>query len=91
MVREVDEAVANSTYTQGRVSCIADTFVQAESSVLRTNFCAEKPAHRQSAKRYAQFYDKITAKINNQINIKKNKHGQFILHSTRTTLWSTSM
>ena len=32
-----------------------DSFVVAESSVLRTNFCAEKPAHRQSAKRYTPF------------------------------------
>lgn len=34
-------AAANSTYAQGGVSYLADTFVQAESSVLRTNFCAE--------------------------------------------------
>jgi hypothetical protein len=54
MVREVDEAVANSTYTQGRVSCIADTFVQAESSVPRINFSAKKPALRVGANRYEQ-------------------------------------
>lgn len=53
MVREVDEAVANSTYTQGRVSCIADTFVQAESSVPRINFSAKKPALRVAANRFA--------------------------------------
>jgi len=45
------KSAANSTYTQGGVSCLADTFVQAESSVLRTNFCAEKPALRVAAKR----------------------------------------
>ena len=45
----------NSTFAIGGVSCSADSFVVAESSVLRTNFCAEKPAHRQSAKRYAAF------------------------------------
>ena len=42
----------NSTLAIGGVSSPLDSFVVAESSVLRTNFCAEKPAHRQSAKRY---------------------------------------
>jgi hypothetical protein len=46
---------SNSTLAIGGVSCSADSFVVAESSVLRTNFCAEKPAHRQSAKRYSQW------------------------------------
>ena len=45
---------ANSTLAIGGVSSPLDSFVVAESSVLRTNFCAEKPAHRQSAKRYKQ-------------------------------------
>ena len=45
---------ANSTYPKGGVSSPLDSFVVAESSVLRTNFCAENPAHRQSAKRYSQ-------------------------------------
>jgi hypothetical protein len=44
----------NSTLAIGGVSSPLDSFVVAESSVLRTNFSAEKPAHRQSAKRYAQ-------------------------------------
>ena len=44
----------NSTLAIGGVSSPLDSFVVAESSVLRTNFCAEKPAHRQSAKRYQQ-------------------------------------
>ena len=44
----------NSTFAIGGVSCSADTFVVAESSVLRMNICAEKPAHRKSAKRYKQ-------------------------------------
>ena len=43
---------ANSTLAIGGVSSPLDSFVIAESSILRTNFCAEKPAHRQSAKRY---------------------------------------
>ena len=41
----------NSTFAIGGVSCSADTFVVAESSVLRINICAEKPAHRKYAKR----------------------------------------
>jgi hypothetical protein len=47
-------AAPNSTLAIGGVSSPLDSFVVAESSVLRTNFCAEKPAHRQSAKRYRQ-------------------------------------
>jgi hypothetical protein len=43
----------NSTLAIGGVSSPFDSFVVAESSVLRINFCAEKPAHRQSADRYA--------------------------------------
>ena len=45
----------NSTLAIGGVSSPLDSFEVAESSVLRTNICAEKPAHRQSAKRYASF------------------------------------
>ena len=46
--------VHNSTLAIGGVSSPFDSFVVAESSVLRTNFCAEKPAHRQSAQRYGK-------------------------------------
>ncbi|MCB9309489.1 MAG: hypothetical protein H6567_05465 [Lewinellaceae bacterium] len=42
----------NSTFAIGGVSCSADTFVVAESSVVRMNIYAEKPAHRKSANRY---------------------------------------
>ena len=35
----------NSTLAIGGVSSPLDSFVVAESSVLRTNFSAEKPAH----------------------------------------------
>jgi hypothetical protein len=45
---------ANSTLAIVGVSSPLDSFVVAESSILRTNFCAKKPAHRQSAKRYGQ-------------------------------------
>jgi hypothetical protein len=46
-----EQRTANSTLAIGGVSSPLDSFVVAESSVLRTNFCAKKPAHRQSAKR----------------------------------------
>lgn len=53
----------NSTLAIGGVSSPLDSFVVAESSVLRTNFCAEKPAHRQSAKRYLQPYFRLKSQI----------------------------
>jgi len=52
----------NSTYPKGGVSCFADTFVQAESSVLRMKFCGKSPTLRVAAKRCASFYgDRATA------------------------------
>ena len=50
----------NSTLAIGGVSSPLDSFVVAESSQLRIKFSAEKPAHRQSAKRYLQPYDDST-------------------------------
>jgi hypothetical protein len=50
----IESTATNSTLAIGGVPSPLDSFVVAESSVLRTNFCAEKPAHRQSAKRYNQ-------------------------------------
>jgi hypothetical protein len=44
----------NSTLALGGVSSPLDSFVVAESSQLRIKFIAKKPAHRQSANRYAQ-------------------------------------
>ena len=49
----------NSTYPKGGVSCFADTFVQAESSVLRMKFCGENPALRVAANRYNLFKKQI--------------------------------
>ena len=43
---------ANSTFAIAGVSCSAGSFVVAESSVIRINICAEKPAHSKAAKRY---------------------------------------
>ena len=51
-------AAANSTLAIGGVPSPLDSFEVVESSVLRTNFSAENPAHRQSAKRYRQPYDR---------------------------------
>jgi len=50
MTRE-EERTANSTYPKGGVLCSANTFVQAESSVLRMKFCGKDPALRVAAKR----------------------------------------
>jgi len=44
----------NSTFAIGGVSCFYESFVVAESSVLRMNICGKKPALRKSAKRYLQ-------------------------------------
>jgi len=60
MNRKTRNTAYNSTLAIGGVSSPLDSFVVAESSVLRTNFCAEKPAHRQSAKRYGQVDQKIS-------------------------------
>ena len=50
-IEQTKARTANSTLAIGGVSSPLDSFEVAESSVLRTNFCAKKPAHRQSAKR----------------------------------------
>ena len=42
----------NSTFAIGGVSCSADSFVVAESFVLRINISGKNPAHRKSAKRF---------------------------------------
>ena len=44
---------ANSTFAIGGVSCSADSFVVAESFVLRIKFSGKNPAHRKSANRQA--------------------------------------
>lgn len=47
-------AAYNSTFVIGGVSFSADSFVVAESSVLRINICGKKPAHPKSTKHYAR-------------------------------------
>jgi hypothetical protein len=59
---------ANSTFAIGGVSSFVDSFVVAESFVLRMNICAEKPAHRKSANRYPTFEQNLTE------NKKHEKH-----------------
>jgi hypothetical protein len=49
---EKRKTAGNSTLAIGGVSSPLDSFVVAESSVLRINICAEKPAHYKSVKRY---------------------------------------
>jgi hypothetical protein len=44
----------NCTYPKCGVSCSADTFVVAESSVLRMKFSGKNPALRVAAKRWRQ-------------------------------------
>ena len=56
-MRETSKSAANSTFAIGGVSFSPDSFVVAESSVLRINICGKNPAHRKSAKRYRQVYD----------------------------------
>ena len=52
-----NSAATNSTYPKGGVSCSADTFVQAESSVLRMKFSGKSPALRVAANRYTPLTD----------------------------------
>jgi len=54
VLRPDRRAADNSTLAIGGVSSPLDSFVVAESSVLRMNICAKKPAHRQSANRCRQ-------------------------------------
>ena len=54
MITTEKTPAGNSTLAIGGVLSPLDSFAVAESSGLRTNFCAEKHAHRQSAKRYRQ-------------------------------------
>jgi hypothetical protein len=56
MVTEKTPA-GNSTYPKGGVSCSADSFVVAESSVLRMKFSGKNPALRVAANRYQKPVD----------------------------------
>jgi len=54
-MKTIENTGGNSTFAIGGVYCSADSFVVAESSVLRINICGKKPAHRKSANRYKPF------------------------------------
>ena len=51
MITTEKTPAGNSTLAIGWVSSPLDSFVVQQNSVLRIKFSAEKPAHRQSAKR----------------------------------------
>jgi hypothetical protein len=57
---QTEARTANSTLAKGGISPPLDSFLVAESSVLRKKFRAEKPAHRQYAKRQQQIYGNTT-------------------------------
>ena len=63
---------SNSTYPKGGVSCSKESFVVAESFVLRINICGKKPAHRKSANRLGASVTTDTATIDRQ-TIKRKK------------------
>ena len=52
------KAAHNSSYPKGGVWFFADTFLQAESSVLRMKFSGKNPALRVAANRCASFWRK---------------------------------
>lgn len=70
----------NSTFAIGGVSCFADSFVLAESFVLRITICGKNPAHHKSAKSYRKPYGDHCAtsndrKMNKKPTLQKNKKG----------------
>lgn len=54
LTNERETTGANSTFAIGKVTSPFDSFVVTESSVLRMNICAVKPAHHKSAKHCTQ-------------------------------------
>jgi hypothetical protein len=53
---QLRKPAANSTFAISGVSNFEDSFVVAESSMLRMNIFAENPGHRKSAKRCVQVF-----------------------------------
>lgn len=51
------KTTAHSTFAIGGVSCPVDSFVIAESFVLRIKFSGKNAINRQSAKRYMSTFD----------------------------------
>jgi len=54
MDRKLKAHTADSTYPKDAISCFVNTFVQAESSVLRMKFSGKNPALRVAANRLTQ-------------------------------------
>jgi len=69
VLRGNSTAAGNSTLAIGGVQSPLASFVVTESSVLRTNFCAKIPAHRQSAKRYQKPVDDKKQRTEQTLNI----------------------
>ncbi len=46
-----------------RLKCFYETFVQGSTFVLRLNFCAKNPPHRQAENRYGQVQNNDTIKL----------------------------
>ena len=74
----------NSTYPKGGVSCSKDSFVVAESLVLRMNICGKSPALRVAAKRWVQVQEDNDTADNLLLKDKKKKND--IMNSPRTKL-----
>ena len=73
-----DGYAANKGFAIAGVPCFADTFVQGESSVLRTKFSAKTPRHRKP--------QNVTSKAKTKDNIKNElqlfrRQGRQIGHS----------
>ena len=64
MMDRKEQRTANSTFAIGGVSCSADSFVVAESFVLRINICGKNPAHRKSANRYERVDERLIGTSN---------------------------
>jgi hypothetical protein len=67
LLRWNSRAAGNSTFAIGGVSFSVDSFVVAESFVLRINISGKNPAHRKSAKRYKQAEEKKQQHNDNEI------------------------
>ena len=62
----IDGTAYNSSLQKWRVKCFSESFVLVESSVIFSNFGAEKPPLLQAANRCTQFHKKTNTKQNYQ-------------------------
>ncbi len=54
---EKEILLPTAVWRNGGCSASYDCFVVGSSAVLRLNFCAKNPPHRQAENRYSQWYD----------------------------------